>query len=344
MAKSVANPKRAVTMAEVAAKAGVDQSVVSRVLRDDTSLNIRESTRERVLQAVRELGYRPNSFARSLRTAKAAAYGLLIPDFANPIYASIIKGAENAASARSCLLLTGSTSEDLFRTRGMLEGLFHGRIDGLLITGEQTLVQMGPDLARIGLPWLMLNRGQGSDRYVILDDERAAEIAVDYLIQMGHRQIAHIAGPDWADTATRRKQGYQNALARAGLAQYPSYIENADYTSKGGDAAMAKLLESAQPTAVFVANIASAIGAIHSAKRLGYRVPQDLSFVAVHDLPLAGYLDPPLTTVRMPLEELGRRGVELLASYDADSPIQEVLRDPIELVVRGSVAPPKDQP
>lgn len=327
-----------VTIADVASRARVDRSVVSRVVSGSERLSIRPDTRERVLQAIRELGYRPNSIARSLRTAKAATFGLLIPDFANPVYASIIKGAEAAAAARSCLLLTGSTSEDHFRTKGFLNALVD-RVDGLLIAGDQTIRQAKDQLEALHLPWLMLNRrSPESERYLILDDERAAEMAVSYLAQLGHQRIGHIAGPEWADTATRRKEGYLRGLQHSQL--HTVLIETSDYTSAGGYSAMTRLLSGAAPTAVFVANVASAIGAMSAVKQMGLRIPGDVSVVAVHDLPLAAYLDPPLTTVRMPLEELGRRGVELLATLGSDQPITEVLQGAIELVVRGSAAPP----
>lgn len=334
--------KRRITLTDVAERAKVDRSVVSRVMSGSDQLNIRPDTRERVLQAIRELGYRPNSVARSLRTAKAAAFGLLIPDFANPVYASIIKGAETAAAARSCVLLTGSTAEDNFRTRGVLGALLD-RVDGLMITGDQTIHHAKEQLEALQLPWLMLNRrSQETERYLILDDERAAEMAVEYLVQLGHKRIAHLAGPDFADTAHRRRNGYLAALEKSGLTARDSLIETTDYTNAGGFNAMSRLLaKSEPPTAVFVANVASAIGALSAARELGFSIPNDLSVVAVHDLPLVAYLDPPLTTVRMPLEELGRRGVELLASVSPKERIAEVLRDSIELVVRKSAAPPR---
>jgi LacI family transcriptional regulator len=333
-----------ITIADVAAQAGVDRSVVSRVLSGATSLNVRDSTRERVMQIARDLNYRPNALARSLRTSKASAYGLLIPDFSNPIYASIIKGAERAAANVSSVLLTGSSAGDGFRTQGFLEVLGQGRVDGLLLAGDHGFERILEQLRILGLPWLMLNRRlSGVERSVILDDEGASELAVSHLVQLGHRRIAHLAGPDRADTAARRLSGYIKALERAGLPFETELLETSDYTTDGGSASMTRLLRRQTPTAVFVANVASAIGAMHAIKEAGFRIPHDISVVAVHDLPLVRYLDPPLTTVRMPLEELGQRGVERLVSTAADESINEILSAPIELIVRGSSAPPKGQ-
>jgi LacI family transcriptional regulator len=325
-----------VTLADVAAIAKVDRAVVSRVVNRDPTLNIRPETRERVLAAIEELGYRPNVAARSLRTARAHMFGLFIPDFANPVYAEIIKGAEAEAADQGYVLVTGSaTGAGL---GGYMDRLGQGRIDGLLLAGAGE--EAGLD--RAGIPWIMLNhRSRGVRRYVILDDERAAALAVEHLVRLGHRRIAHLAGPSGADTATRRSTGYSAAMREAGLPEGP--IVTADYTPAGGAAAMARLLAAGDPpTAVFVANVASAIGAMQAVRSAGLEIPRQVSIVAVHDLDLASYLFPALTTVRMPLAELGRRGVTLLGSLKPDDPVAEVLDGPIELIQRRSTAPPPD--
>lgn len=328
--------RRKPTLADVAARAQVDRSVVSRLLNDDARLNVRPETRERVLAAVAELHYRRNPNARSLRTARAYAYGLLIPDFTNPIYAQIITGAEAAAAAQGCLLLTGSAVIDV-------DLLGPGRIDGLLLAGTPTTSAFAERVHELDVPWLLLNRRAPElRRHLILDDERAAALAVRHLAELGHRRIAHLAGPPEADTATRRQAGYLAALAAAGLEPDERLIVPADYTNAGGAAGMRALLAlDRRPSAVFVANVASAIGALWAVREEGLTVPGDVSVVAVHDLPLAGYLEPPLTTVRMPLGELGRRGIEVLSSVPAEQPIEEVVAGPVELVVRGSAAPPR---
>lgn len=317
------------TLADVAAHAGVDASVVSRVLSRDPRLNIRETTRDRVLRSVKVLDYRPNELARGLRTARSKAFGLLIPDFANPVYASIIAGAEAAATELGYLLVTGSLAVQT-------AVLGEGRVDGLLLAGPEHGLR--PDV-----PVILVNRRTpGARRYVILDDERAARLAVEHLAQLGHRRIAHVAGPEAADTAQRRLTGYLKAMTDAGLAVDDDLVVHTDYTDAGGAAAMRELVGRGRaPTAVFVANVASAIGALHEARSAGLRLPDDLSVVAVHDLPLAGYLSPPLTTVRMPLGELGRQAITLLASVPADEPVQVVVDGPMELVVRSSTAPPR---
>jgi LacI family transcriptional regulator len=332
---------RRTTLADVAARAAVDRSVVSRVLSGDARLLIRDETRQRVLEAVRELGYRPNVAARTLRTQRTQTIGLLIPDYANPVYAEIIKGAEVAAAERDCVLLTGSADTTTELT-SYLDLLGQGRVDGLLLAGELTPKPALDALTAAGLPWLLINRTmRGESRHVILDDERAAGLAVEHLVGLGHRSIAHLAGPARSDTAKRRAKGYRAAMRRAGLEVDPEQVTRSDYTPEGGFQAMTDLLaEAPLPTAVFVANLASAIGALHALRDAGIKAPEEMSVVAVHDAPLAEHLAPALTTVRMPLRELGTRGVRLLSELGPDGTVAEVVTGPMDLVLRQSTAAP----
>jgi len=330
-----------VTLNDVAMLAGVDRSVVSRVINDDPRLSVRPETRQRVLDTIEKLGYRPNAAARSLRTARAYMFGLLIPDFANPVYAEIIKGAERAAGLLGYGLMTASSDGVRLGLNHYLDLLGQGRVDGLLFAGEDS----GHELAQLRtsqVPWVLVNRTlAGAQRYVILDDARGSTLAVNHLVELGHRRIAHLAGPEGADTGRRRREGYLTAIRTAGLAVGPHSVAHADYTPAGGVAALGRLLSApTPPTAVFVANVASAVGALHAAHAAGLSVPRDLSVVAVHDMPLASHLVPALTTVRMPLEELGRRALELLAKRGPEETIAEVVAEPVELIVRESTAPP----
>jgi LacI family transcriptional regulator len=336
---------RRVTLVDVAKAAGVDKAVVSRVVNDDPTLVIRPETRERVKAAIADLGYRPNLAARSLRTAQARSLGLVIPDFSNPVYAEIIAGAETEAMSRGYVLMAGSSSSVGGSSQRYLDLLGAGRVDALLLGGGSMTAAEQAWLQRQGLPWLMLNnrphRG-GKARYVVLDDAKAARLAVDHLLELGHTRIAHVAGPAEADTASRRQRGYQQRMKAAGIKVPASFIASGDYTPAGGRQAVDQMLGAAKPpTAIFVANVASAIGVLDGLHEAGLAVPADVSVVAVHDLPLAAHLSPPLTTVSMPLRRLGARGVELLLSTEANDVVEEKLSDHIELVVRQSTAPPR---
>lgn len=331
-----------VTLNDVALLAGVDRSVVSRVINDDPRLNIRPDTRRRVLETIEKLGYRRNAAARSLRTARSYMLGLFIPDFANPVYAEIIKGAETEAGRVGYGLMTAS-SEGIRQGVDHYIDLFgHGRVDGLLFAGEESGREL-EQLRALRLPWVLVNRRiEGSDRYVVLDDEHGSRLAVEHLVALGHRRIAHVAGPETADTARRRRAGYSAAMSSAGLAADPRLVVHADYTPAGGRAAMDELLAAEhRPTAVFVANVASAVGVLHAVHAAGLSAPADLSVIAMHDMPLADHLVPALTTVRMPLGELGARAVRMMASRGPSEPITEVVAEPVEVVVRASTGPPR---
>lgn len=328
-------------LADVAERAGVDRSIVSRLINNDPRVQVRPATRARVLEAARELGYRPNAAARSLRTARAGAFGLVIPDFANPVYAAIIKGAEAAAAARGTLLLTASSGGGRRALRQHLDLLANGRVDGILLAGPEVSDATADALDEVNLPWLLVNRsGRRARRWIVLDDEAAAAMAVQHLVELGHERIAHIAGPATADTAKRRRRGFSRAMRDAGLDVPEELVVEGGYTVEGGgDATLRLVALPSRPTAIVVANIASAIGTLHALAEADVVVPHDVSVVAIHDLPLAARLIPPLTTVAMPLEQLGARAIELLESTTPDAIIHEVVSGPMELVVRRSTAP-----
>jgi LacI family transcriptional regulator len=319
---------------DVAEAAGVDASVVSRVLSGDTRLSIRPETRQRVLDAAIRLDYRPNTAARTLKTARTMAIGMIVPDLANANYATIAQGAEDRAGTAGYVLLvaSGSASERLVD--------LHGRIDALLVGMATSETPRLGDF-REGLPALLVNRREPCGiPSVTVDDEAGAAIATQHLISLGHRRIGHVAGPQNADTARRRLAGFRTAMQAAGLEAAPDLIAETTFDEAGGHVAAARLLRRApRPTALFVANVRAAIGARAAATRLGLRVPEDLSIVGFHDIPLASYLVPPLTTVRMPLFEMGHQAVDNLLALLAGDEVDDVMvATPPELVVRASTA------
>ena len=320
---------------DVAAAAGVDASVVSRILSGDRGLSVRPETRQRVLAQAARLDYRPNRAARTLKTARTMALGMLVPDLANANYATIATGAEEAAAAAGYLLLVarGSAADRVPE--------LHGRIDGLLVGGATSETPRRVDVGNV--PALLVNRREPCGvPSVTVDDAAGAALATGYLASLGHRAIAHVAGPQNSDTARRRLDGCRRALAQAGIGEQPEWIVECPFDEAGGHAAASRLLElEPRPTALFVASVSAAIGACCAAARLGLRVPEEISIVGFHDASVAAYLDPPLTTVRMPLAEMGREAVGgLLRLLRGEAVADVVVATPPELVVRASAVPP----
>ena len=326
------------TIADVARLARVDPSVVSRVINGNERLVIKPETRARVFDAIRELNYHPNAAARSLRTSQSGTFGLLIPDFTNPIYAEIIAGAEGAATERDALLLVGSAIED--RPERYVQMLASGRVDGLLLAIDTLKPETVSAMMNTARPVVSVNqRIDGVDRTILADDEGASRIAVKHLYELGHRHIAHLRGPERSDTAKRRLAGYRKALASCGIPAEDAVVVGGGYTTESGVAAARELLAlEPRPTAAVIANIAAAIGAMSTLRDAGVRVPQDMSLVAIHDIALAEHLAPPLTTVSMPLAEMGAAGVAMLSGDGTEG--VTVVKKPTELIERKSCAPP----
>ena len=329
----------------MAQAAGVGTSIVSRVLNGDATLSIRPETRERILTAARDLNYRPNAFARGLKLARTMTLGLVIPNLAYPVNAEIIRGAERRAAAAGYVVLLADSEEFSEAGEAFERLLRERRVDGLLIASASTDEAVVRTLARAGLPFVLVNRRvERVGPSVTVDDVGGMKIGVEHLISLGHRRIAYIGGPSDADTARRRLAGFRVAMRGARLRAPAARVAEAPFDAEGGFRAMVELLERRpRPTAVAVWSLAAAVGALAAARERGVHVPGDLSIVAFHDAPMASYLDPPLTTVRMPLREMAERGVEcLLALIDGEEVQSTVIGAPPLLIERASTRPPSE--
>ncbi|MRX43291.1 LacI family DNA-binding transcriptional regulator [Agromyces kandeliae] len=334
------------TLSDVAARAGVSVSAVSRVLSDAPSARVSAATRQRIHEAARELGYRPNFAARALKSARTNVIGLVVPDVTNAIFAELMRGVEEEALRRGNMVL-------IARTEGMPDGedtiprlIGEGRVDGVLLqVGDAMRAEDMRALVEAPLPLVFINSIHpdhvGS---VTLEDARGIRIATEHLIGLGHRRIGFVGGLPRSDSGQRREAGFRAAMADAGLEVAGELVTRLGYEPKQGGAAMAALAALEEPpTAIVVANVNAAHGALLEARRLGLGVPQDLSIVAMHDAWTAANAWPPLTTVRMPLAELGRRAVEdLLQRIETGVLADHVVREPApELVIRESTAAPR---
>ncbi len=336
-----------VTLADVAREAGVDQSTVSRVLRDDHRTRATDATRARIRQAAERLGYVPNASARSLAVRHTSTIGLLIPNVSGVIYADIIKGAADAASALGYVLVVADGSE-LGRANDAVRKLvLEGRVDGLLLASGTLTDQVTEELLGTGGNVVVLNRQiAGHVPQVIEDDEFGMYLGTLELIDAGHRRIACLAGPPDVDTSTRRLKGFDKAMREAGLSIPAEMVVHRDFDEASGHAGMSELLAlDARPTAVAAASLAVAVGAMAAIRDAGLVIPQDVSIVAFHDAPLANYLSPPLTTIAMPLQELGRQAMQMLHRQliGEPGPAAVTVRDPSPIVIRrASVAAPRE--
>lgn len=331
------------TMKDVAQLAGVSTATVSRALMNPEKVS--SSTRKRVEEAVLEAGYSPNSLARNLRRNESKTIVAIVPDICDPYYTEIIRGIEDAAMEHGYLVLLGDSGQQKKRESSFVNLVFTKQADGMLLLGTDLPFDVSKPEQKNLPPMVMACEFAPELELptVHIDNLTSAFEAVNYLTQMGHKRVAQIAGPDTAVLCQFREQGYQQALRRSGITRNPDYSVSGDFSFESGAQAVRQLLAlSEPPTAIFCHNDTMAIGAIQEAKRLGTRVPQDLSVVGFDDIQFAQYCDPPLTTISQPRYEIGRQAMlmmlELLRGNDvqAGSRLLET-----QLVVRDSAAPPR---
>lgn len=331
------------TLRDVANWAGVHPSLVSRVVNDDPKALASAATRKRIMDAVRELGYRPHFAARGLRMSRSLTIGLLVPDLSNPIYPAIVHGVERGAQSQGYGVIVGSHPEGSQQeTFNML--LEQGRVDALIVASGLVNDKFIRHLAEIDTaPVVSVNRRvRGVRASVTVDDSAGALAAVNHLANLGHRRITGIFGPTSFDTARRRLAGYEVALADRGLT--PDVILRESWGMRAGyEGGLELLARKRRSTAVFAPTLSMGIGVLRAAFEIGAQVPTELSVIALHDSELAEYLAPPLTTVAMPVEEMGIRAAELAIGLLEGGRAQHVMLDQTpHIVERSTTAPPHD--
>ncbi|MFI0237963.1 LacI family DNA-binding transcriptional regulator [Streptomyces sp. NPDC016845] len=305
------------TLEEVAARAGVGRGTVSRVI--NNAPGVRSSTRDAVRRAVSELGYVPNFAARSLAVRRADAVALVMMEsdwrlFGEPFFSEIVRAVGNALTDSGMQLLLTLIRSETERQR-FLEYARGGRVDGVLLMSVRAQDPLPDMLAEAGLPTVLLGRRTGEEcvTYVDADNLGGARTAVSHLLDSGRRTIAAITGPLDMYVAQCRLRGYREALTHAGVQDVPSLVVEGDFTEESGRLAMAGLIERHPGIdGVFAASDTTAAGALTALRAAGRRVPDDVKVIGFDDFPLAERTDPKLTTVRQPVDEIGRTMVRLL--------------------------------
>jgi len=337
------NPQAPATMKDVAEKAGVSTATVSRALMNPEKVSA--ATRQKVEQAVIAVGYASHGLTRNARRGDTQTILVIVPDICDPFFSEIIRGVEVTAAQEGYLVLIGDCAHQNQQEKTFLDLLLTRQIDGMVLLGSQIPFDPVHEEQRNLPPMVMANEfaPEMALPTVHIDNLTAAFEAVNHLLQLGHRQIACIAGPEAMPLCQYRTQGYIQALRRSNLTVDPTYIVRGDFSFEAGAQALKQLMALPQPPrALFCHSDMLALGAMNQAKRLGLRVPQDLSIVGFDDIELSRYCEPPLTTVTQPRYQIGREAMLLLLDELQGKRVNNGSRLlDAELTVRGSTAPEK---
>ncbi|MFM1046103.1 DNA-binding transcriptional regulator CytR [Yersinia enterocolitica] len=331
------------TMKDVAEMAGVSTATVSRALMNPEKVST--VTRQKVEQAVLAVGYSPHALSRNIKRNESRTILVIVPDISDPFFADIIQGIEHAAAQQGYLILIGDCAQQTQQERTFVNLIITKQIDGMLLLGSNLPFDASKEEQRNLPPMVMANEFAPELELptVHIDNLTAAYEAVNYLHELGHKRIACVAGPEHFPLCQYRLQGYIQALRRNGIAVDSDYIIRGDFSYEAEAETFATLMGLPHPpTAIFCHNDVMAIGAMWQAKRMGLRVPQDISVVGFDDLKLSQYCDPPLTTVAQPRYQIGQQAMLLLLEQLQGHSVQSGSRLlDTELIVRESTAAPK---
>lgn len=330
------------TMKDVAHLAGVSTATVSRALTNPDKVST--TTHKKVEQAVVDSGYSPNALARNLRRNDSKTIVAVVPDVCDPYFSEIIRGIEDTANEHGYTLLLGNSGKDEKQTGALSNLMFTKQIDGMLLLGTDLPFNVNKQEQK-NLPPLVMACEYAPDLElptVHVDNLTAAFEAVNYLTSVGHKQIAQMVGAPNSALTKFRVQGYQQALRRVGISVNPAYTVAGDHSFNSGARAITSLLSLPNPpTAVFCHSDVMAIGAIRQAKKLGFRVPRDISIIGFDNIQLAEICEPALTTISQPRYEIGRQSMSELLSILNGNEVRSGSRLlEASLVIRESVSPP----
>lgn len=318
-------------------------STASRGLNERTAALLNPRTLKRVRETADGLGYRVNGMARALKTRRSLSIGMVVPDITNPFFPPAVRGAEDVLDRAGYSLLLSSTDNDLGKARRQVAAMLEGQVDGLLLAMARRDDPLVNELQAGGTPLVLVNRtiDRGGVSAVVPDDFHGALQAVEHLHALGHRRLAFVGGPLATSNGARRRASFDQTVLRLGLPEVAALEASAFDEAAGHAAALTLLTEHPQITGVVAGNDLLAIGVIAAAAEQGRNCPADISVVGFNDMLLAGRLQPPLTTVRIPQYDVGARAAELLMALIAEPERNpETVQISGELIVRGSTASP----
>ncbi|HUZ68631.1 MAG TPA: LacI family DNA-binding transcriptional regulator [Candidatus Saccharimonadales bacterium] len=332
-----------VKLTDVARAAGVHPGTASRALNASTHQQVSRDTLRRVARAAQRLGYVPNAQARALRTARSHLIGMVVPDVANPLFPLILRGAQQVLSAAGFTVVLADTDNDTQRQRLQIESLLARGADGFILSTAEWADPLLDELDTGGITAVLANRNTAHGRwpYVGGDERAGVQLAVKHLRDLGHTRLLHLAGPQHLSTGRERAHAFR-AAARTHLpAGGHARVRACDaFTADAGARAMAAALAGSYSfTAVVAGNDLIALGALEALRAAAVRCPEDMSVTGFNDMPFVDRLSPPLTTVRLPLEEMGRiAATVLLDELRGDSAVRarRTTLLPVELIVRGT--------
>jgi LacI family transcriptional regulator len=332
------------TLHDLAHELNLSIATISRAL--SRPEDVAPPTRQRVLAAVHRHGYTPNGTRRSLRTQQTRTIGVIVSDIRNFFFAAVVKAIEDEARANGYTVLICNADEDSAKEEAALQLLLDRRVSGVINCSTGANLDLLRAFQKSGAVLVDLDRESGLKNVdtVVVDNRRGAQLATQHLAELGHRDIATVAGPQHLSNARGRLAGFEDAMRTHGIPVKKAYVQCGNFLQESGYQCAQKLLSSRHPpSALFAANMEMAAGVVAFVRDKGVAIPQELSIVSFDDSFWARYMDPPLTVIAQPMEKMGKCTMELLlARLRKGKSAQTMVFSP-DLIVRRSTAPPKRQ-
>jgi LacI family transcriptional regulator len=336
--------KRRISIQDIARRAGVSHSTVSRALRDNPLIS--PQVREEIKRIAQEMNYVPNAIAQSLQNQRTNTIGVVVTSIADPFFADVVEGIEQVAKSAGLSVMLSASHRDFEQEIAAIDNFHRRRVDGILVADSRISKQHSKQLRQIAVPTVLINSQtqEQSEMFhsVEIDDRLGARLAVEHLVSLGHRCIGYLGVGDRSRSNQQRLQGYRMALTEAGLPPITDWvaISDEDYARTSDVATGQKMLSklvTAGVTGIFCYNDMVAIGALLACHELGISVPGDLSLVGFDGIALSGYVTPPLTTVSQPMLEIGCSAMQMLLDLLEEKTVENRVLSPF-LVKRGSSA------